>query len=502
MPYAAKVLPWQLQLDLSQLAHCDSDLDKCTPCLSASAFASCFPPGRLSTLSPRLSAPLTTVQQQQQQQHQAQQEQQQQYQKYAAYIATCAASASGRMSSYRAPGTVHSSHSLGYTIHKQGHPTSPPFLTTFSSSSSSPSSSFPPSSLSTISAAATSALPRMSQSLLRALKVGGRAHAGAFAGPPSILHHHNTAPPNQYIHMAPRTHYAAPHLASAAPLIRGNERVMTINSSSGSSSAPAAANMTCRAVRGMTITGPLAENNSTRSSRGEDKSEQEQEEGQEEEWRAKEFYESNHRHSNYLNRKRRAPRTDLSKLTAGEQTRWKRAKARQYSASARRRHAEKDEKLRDTVETLSIYRVLIKAAPDAVLLLSPGVQARILFANVRCSKLLRLPWWGGEKQSLVGRCLWEWMDAADKATVVAAIATGTSCSDTQHLVRCTLRSPSSPAQQKQQQQEAAGGEQGRWCLGHADECQASTRAKTRSCSLASTASLISFRSQHMRKQRR
>jgi len=145
--------------------------------------------------------------------------------------------------------------------------------------------------------------------------------------------------------------------------------------------------------------------------------------------------------------------TDLSKLTTEEQTRWKRAKARQYSASARRRHAEREGKLRDTVKALSIYRVLIKAAPDAVLLLSYGVQARILFANDRCSKLLRLPLWGREKQSLVGRCLWEWMDAADKATVVAAIATGTSCSDTQHLVRCTLRSPSSVAQQKQQQQQ-------------------------------------------------
>ena len=156
--------------------------------------------------------------------------------------------------------------------------------------------------------------------------------------------------------------------------------------------------MTCRAARGMTITGPVAENESRRSSRGEDKSEEEQEEGQEEEWRAKEVYESNHHHSNHLNRKRRAPRTDLSKLTAEEQTRWKRAKARQYSASARRRQAEREDELRDTVEALSIYRVLIKAAPDAVLLLSSGVQARILFANDRCSKLLRLHLWGRGKQ--------------------------------------------------------------------------------------------------------
>ena len=203
----------------------------------------------------------------------------------------------------------------------------------------------------------------------------------------------------------------------------------------------------------MTITGPAAGNESRRSSRGEDKGEEEQEETQKEEWRAKEVCESNHRHSNYFNRKRRAPRIDVSKLTAEWQTRWKRAKARQYSAVARRRQAEIEDELRETVEALSIFRVLIKAAPDAVLLLSPCVQARILFANDRCSKLLRLPLWGGEEQPLVGRCLWEWMDAMDKATVVAAIATCTSCSDKQHLVRCILRSPSSGAQQQQQQQQ-------------------------------------------------
>ena len=59
--------------------------------------------------------------------------------------------------------------------------------------------------------------------------------------------------------------------------------------------------------------------------------------------------------------------------------------------------------------------------------------------------------WGGKEQPLVGRCLWEWMDAVDKATVIAAIAIGTSCSDdTQHRVRCTLRSPVSAYQQQQQ----------------------------------------------------
>jgi PAS domain-containing protein len=215
------------------------------------------------------------------------------------------------------------------------------------------------------------------------------------------------------------------------------------HNSSYRSSAPAAALATRRAAKDSTTTAFAAVNDSRsrRSSHGEARTKEEQEQ-------------DNHRHSNYLNRKRRAPRQDLSKLTAEEQTRWKRAKARQYSASARRRQAEKEEELLDTVEALSIFHVLIKAAPDGVLLLSPGVGGRILFANDRCNKLLRLPLWGGEEQLLVGRCLWEWMDAADKATVVAAIASGTSCNDDkQHRVRCTLRSPSSPAQQQRQQRQ-------------------------------------------------
>jgi hypothetical protein len=46
------------------------------------------------------------------------------------------------------------------------------------------------------------------------------------------------------------------------------------------------------------------------------------------------------------------------------------------------------------------------------------------------------------------------MDAADKATVVAAIASGTSCNDDkQQRVRCSLRSAVSAAQQQHQHQQ-------------------------------------------------
>jgi PAS domain-containing protein len=142
--------------------------------------------------------------------------------------------------------------------------------------------------------------------------------------------------------------------------------------------------------------------------------------------------------------KRRAPGADLSKLTAEEQGRWKRAQARQHSASARQKQVDRERNLRDQMEALSISQVLIEAAPDAVLLLSPDGQARILFVNDRCSHLL----WPGslraKGQALVGRSLWEWMDAQDKAAVSAVIGVCFSCKNVTRRAQCTLYSPRSP----------------------------------------------------------
>ena len=99
--------------------------------------------------------------------------------------------------------------------------------------------------------------------------------------------------------------------------------------------------------------------------------------------------------------------------------------------------------LRDQVETLSISQVLIEAAPDAVLLLSPDGQARILFVNDRCSHLLWPGSLGSKGQALVGQSLWEWMDAQDKAAVVAAIGVCVFCKNATRRVHCTLYSPAS-----------------------------------------------------------
>ena len=154
-------------------------------------------------------------------------------------------------------------------------------------------------------------------------------------------------------------------------------------------------------------------------------------------------YESFHHQASALPNKRRAPRMDLSKLTAEEQERWIKARARQYSASARQRQSDRMQDLRDQLEISRVFQVLVDAAPDAVLLLSPDERARILFANDQCGHLLRLDYSNPEGQALVGRSLWEWMNAHDKAAVVAAIGVCLLCKDATRREHCTFHNPTS-----------------------------------------------------------
>jgi hypothetical protein len=79
-----------------------------------------------------------------------------------------------------------------------------------------------------------------------------------------------------------------------------------------------------------------------------------------------------------------------------------------------------------------------------ILLLSPDERARILFANDQCGPLLQLDSVRSKGQALVRRSLWEWMNAQDKADVVAAIGVCIFCKDATRRVHCTLSSPGSP----------------------------------------------------------
>jgi len=165
----------------------------------------------------------------------------------------------------------------------------------------------------------------------------------------------------------------------------------------------------------------------------------------EEQWKERtRTYDTLHLQVHSSSAKRRTSRMDLSKLTADEQKRWKKAQARQYSASARQRQVAREQDLRDKVQTLSIFQVLVEAAPDAVLLPSPDGRARILFVNEQGSRLLRPTSSGAKDEALVGRSLWEWIKAQDKTAIVAAVGVCLFCKDATRRLQCTLFSPRSP----------------------------------------------------------
>lgn len=143
-----------------------------------------------------------------------------------------------------------------------------------------------------------------------------------------------------------------------------------------------------------------------------------------------------------LGKKRRAPRMDFSKLTPEEQIQWKKARARKYSAMARERQSKKEEALRAEVGRLQVYKTLVEAAPDAMLLLSNDAQGRILFANKESEKLFGFIPKGGAEKPLPGRCLWEWLDVTDRVAIFAAIGKVVLCKHLVRAVPCTVWLPS------------------------------------------------------------
>jgi hypothetical protein len=125
-------------------------------------------------------------------------------------------------------------------------------------------------------------------------------------------------------------------------------------------------------------------------------------------------YETFRPQANSLPNNRRTPRTELSKLPAEEQERWKKAQARQFSASARQRQMVREQDLRDKVQTLSIFQVLVEAAPDAVLLLSLDGRVCILFVNDQGSRLLLRPASSGGEERSPGRAKPAGMDGRSR----------------------------------------------------------------------------------------
>jgi PAS domain-containing protein len=371
-----------------------SELSTCAPLNFAPAFFSTTFPGMLPTLSPMLGAPVD-----QPQQHQQAQQQQDR--------ATSIATTSGEIFSYDPPSVLRASVNNNDSSYQPQN-----------------SSLLFPSSTSLSSNSAVKPLPPTSKGLLWAMESGQSQTVIA-------------------MHMKGTTEAAAPlrHYKKIKLSCLHHAGAASAATTAALSSATVAISRACTAAttRGITMpAGVFYEGNGMGGRKGKERNGEAQ-------W--KEVTRTCgpfHHQASALPHKRRAPRMDLSKLTADEQERWKKARARQYSASARHRQMAREQDLRNQVEISSIFQVLVEAAPDAVLLLSRDARACILFANDQSGHLLRLDSSGEKGKALVGRSLWEWMDAQDKAAVVAAIGVCIFCKDATKRVQCTLYSPRSP----------------------------------------------------------
>jgi PAS domain-containing protein len=85
---------------------------------------------------------------------------------------------------------------------------------------------------------------------------------------------------------------------------------------------------------------------------------------------------------------KRAPREDLSGLTAEERVERRRARARAYSHCARQRHKALLQEARVDLAAMELYRTIIENAPHIVMVLSADLQSTVLYANKAVSRLL------------------------------------------------------------------------------------------------------------------
>lgn len=97
----------------------------------------------------------------------------------------------------------------------------------------------------------------------------------------------------------------------------------------------------------------------------------------------------------------------------------------------------KELKLR--VESLSVYRLLVDEAPDVILVISPDVDARVLFANEASARLLQ-----AQPASLAERSLWELLHPGDKPAVLKVLSDAILAKGTLGKVDCLIRAPPPP----------------------------------------------------------
>ena len=115
-------------------------------------------------------------------------------------------------------------------------------------------------------------------------------------------------------------------------------------------------------------------------------------------------------------KRRRAPREDLSALTAKEKVERRKARARVYSQHARKRDEAQKQVLAEDVGMLQIFRYIVDDAPYMVAVVSPDLDFNLLYANDAFERVL-----GFLAQRLFGRPLWALVHPEDHPALKEAM---------------------------------------------------------------------------------
>ena len=115
-------------------------------------------------------------------------------------------------------------------------------------------------------------------------------------------------------------------------------------------------------------------------------------------------------------KKRRAPREDLSTLTAEEKVERRKARARVYSHHARKRDEAKMQALAEDVDMMQVFRRIVEDAPDMMAVVSPDLESALLYANEAFGRVL-----GFLPHRLLGRSLWALVHPEDHPALKEAM---------------------------------------------------------------------------------
>lgn len=113
----------------------------------------------------------------------------------------------------------------------------------------------------------------------------------------------------------------------------------------------------------------------------------------------------------------RAPREDLSGLTAQEKVDRRKARGRIYTQLSQKRRKLSFKRLSEHVERMRVYQSMVEEGPDIMVTLSADVHCRILYANQAIQHILHV-----DSRAIVGTSFWSLVHAEDRRALAGVLS--------------------------------------------------------------------------------